>query len=340
VETAAAPLETAYAMAVEYLSKGMLDRAAAEVNRALVRGANTGEGLILLGDIFLRQGLHGEALERYKNARTVTANAPRALAGETRALLLLGRSEQARAVAEELLLADPSTVESILLVASARADAGDPAAARELLKNARRLAPARADVLRQFGDVARAAGDVEGAIAAYKNALDLDPDVAVVHYELGRLLAEKDDATAAETELLAALDAVPTYVEATLALAQVRRRFGRAKDALSPLVDLLRRDPYNVEALLVLAETLLELDRPRDAAISIERVLRFDPRNVGALFLHGVLLADQHRYREAIGEWERVVELEPDGEFGKNARREMRTASDLLRIFRHRQEAS
>jgi tetratricopeptide (TPR) repeat protein len=327
-------------MAAEYLSKGMLDRAAAEVNRALVRGANTGEGLTLLGDIFLRQGLHGEALERYRNARNVTARAPRALAGETRALLLMGRAAEARTIAEELLLADASNVESLLLVAGARADAGDPAAARELLKSARRLAPARSDVLRQFGDVARAAGDVEGAIAAYKNALDLDPDVAVVHFELGRLLAEKGDGSGSETELLAALDAVPTYVEATLALAQVRRRFGRPKDAVPPLVDLLRRDPYNVDALLALAETLLELERPRDAAISIERVLRFDPRHVGALFLHGVLLADQHRYREAIEEWDRVVELEPDGEFARRARREARTAGDLLRIFRRRQEAS
>ena len=69
-------------------------------------------------------------------------------------------------------------------------------------------------------------------------------------------------------------------------------------------------------------------------------MLRFDPRHVGALFLHGVLLADQHRYREAIHEWDRVVELEPDGEFAKRARREGRTASDLLRIFHRRQEAS
>ena len=102
----------------------------------------------------------------------------------------------------------------------------------------------------------------------------------------------------------------------------------------------MRRDPYNVDALLVLSETLLELDRHRDAAISIERVLRFDPRHLGALFLHGVLLADQHRYREAIEEWSRVIALEPDGEFAKRARREVRTATDLLRIFRRQQEAS
>ena len=96
---------------------------------------------------------------------------------------------EARVTAETLLGVDGGSVEALLLTAAARARAGDPAAARELLRSARRLAPARADVLKEFGDVARAAGDVDGAIAAYRNALDLDHDFAVVHYELARLLA-------------------------------------------------------------------------------------------------------------------------------------------------------
>jgi cytochrome c-type biogenesis protein CcmH/NrfG len=125
-----------------------------------------------------------------------------------------------------------------------------------------------------------------------------------------------------------------------LALANVRRRFGRVDAALPPLVELLRRDPYNIDALLSLSEVLLELDRHDDAAISIDRVLRFDPRHVLALFLKGQLLANRHRYREAIATWQRVVELEPDGEHARRARRESRTAADLLRIFRSRKEVA
>jgi tetratricopeptide (TPR) repeat protein len=85
---------------------------------------------------------------------------------------------------------------------------------------------------------------------------------------------------------------------------------------------------------------LLELDRHDDAAISIDRVLRFDPRHVLALFLKGQLLADRHRYRDAIATWHRVVELEPDGEHAHRARRESRTAADLLRIFQSRKEVA
>lgn len=334
------PAEQYFVLAHDYLAKGMLDRAAVEANRALVRGAPSAEGFAILGDIFMRQGLFGEALERYRSARMTAPLEPRLLAGETRALLALDRVVEARATAETLLTVDGNAVEALLLTAAARARAGDPGAARELLRSARRLAPARADVLKEFGDVARAAGDIDGAIAAYRNALDLDRDFAVVHYELARLLAERGEPAKAEESLLAALEAVPTYVEAMLALANVRRRFGRVDAALPPLVELLRRDPYNIDALLSLSEVLLELDRHEDAAISIDRVLRFDPRHVWALFLKGQLLADRHRYRDAIATWHRVVELEPDGDLARRARRESRTSADLLRIFQSRQEVA
>ncbi|HEY7877193.1 MAG TPA: tetratricopeptide repeat protein, partial [Gemmatimonadaceae bacterium] len=327
-----------YAMASDYLAKGMLDRAASEINRALGRGADAASGLTMLGDVFTRQGLHGEALERYRQARSVNGTVPRAIAGETRALLVLGRTAEAREAAEHLLAVDPSEVESLLLVARARADGGETGAALDLLRQAQRLAPARADVLKQIGDIARAAGDLDGAIIAYRNALDLDHDFAVVHYDLALLLAQRGDAAGADAELLAALDAVPTYVEATLALADVRRRFGRAKDAIVPLVDLLQRDPYNFDALLALAETLLELERGDDAERAVDRVLRFDPRQPGALLLRGMILADRHRYREAIALWNAVVEVAPESPYARRAQREAKTAADLLRIFRSRQE--
>ncbi|HET7563966.1 MAG TPA: tetratricopeptide repeat protein, partial [Gemmatimonadaceae bacterium] len=337
-EPSAAP-ERPYAMAADLLSKGLLDRAAAEISRALARGADMADGWTLLGDVYARQGLYGEALERYRAARDSNGSTPppRALAGETRALLVLGRADEARPAAEALLAADDSNVEWLLLVATARADSGDAAAAREVLDRARALAPQRADVLKQFGDVARVTGDTDGAIDAYRGALALDGQFAVVHYELARLLAERGEVEAAESELLAALDAVPTYVEATLELASVRRRAGSAREALPPLVDLLRHDPYNIDALFVLAETLLQLERHSDAAIAIDRILRFDPEHAGAVYLQGSLLASQHRYRDAITRWRRVVELEPEGPYALLAQREARTAADLLGIFRVRE---
>src|SRR5581483_7690094 len=65
-----APQETdPLALARDYISKGLLERAAVELSRARARGAPPGPTAVLLGDLFARRGLHGEALERYREAR-------------------------------------------------------------------------------------------------------------------------------------------------------------------------------------------------------------------------------------------------------------------------------
>jgi tetratricopeptide (TPR) repeat protein len=322
-----------YAMASDYLGMGLLDRAAAEVSRALSRGAPEPEGFALLGDIYARQGLHGEAVERYREARRGDPAAVRPQLGEAWSLLAMGRAREARPLAEALLATDPHTVESLMLVAAARADMGDPAAALSALEEARRMAPQRPDVQQKIGDIARSLGDNEGAIAAYRHALDLDADFAVVRFQLARLLRAKGHVREAEQELESALDAVPTYAEATLELASLRLVAGHAETALAQLITLLERDPYHFDALLALGEALLAVGKRRDGSHAFRRILRFHPSHVGALYYDGALLNEQKRFRDAILRWRRVIELEPAGEYARRARRDARTAADLHAIL-------
>ena len=322
-----------FAMAADFLSKGFFDRAHAEIKRALARGGDPSRGAALLGDVFARQGLWGEALERYREARREAPELIQAMTGEATALLRLGRAIEARMVAESVLQRRPEDIEVLMLAASARGEAGDPAAALSALDTARRVAPMRADVHKHIGDIARKLGDTEGAVAAYRNALSLDSQFAIVRYQLAKVFIERKELRDAEQQLIAALDAVPTYGEATLALASLRREMGRPDEALPLLIDLLQGDPYHFDALISLGETLLALDRKQDALFAFARVLRFDPYHVGALFHEGALLAEQHRYREATDRWREVIELQPTSDYARRARREIRTAGDLQRIF-------
>jgi tetratricopeptide (TPR) repeat protein len=335
-----APEADPYAMATDYLTKGLYDRAMAEVSRALNRGADSATGHALLGDILCRQGAYGDALEKYRIASEANPAYVPARRGQAQALLMLGRGPEARDVAERLLDdGGQQDADALMLVASCRFEAGDPGAALEALDTARTVAPGRADVLRWIGNITRSLGDVEGAIAAYRHALALDADFAVVRFDLARLLMQREAWAEAEAELNAALDAVPTYTEATLELAALKRRTGRPLDAVAILADLLQRDAYNFDALIALGEALLEMRRVADAAVAFRRVLAFDPDNVGAIFYEGVLLAEQKRYQEAIARWDRVVDLEPAGEFARRARRESRSAADLLKVFGDRHAA-
>lgn len=330
---AAAAEADAYAMAADYLSTGLYDRAMAEASRAIARGADGAEGNALLGDILCRQGAYGDALEKYRTARALNPHHLRAQRGEAQTLLLFGRGPEAREVAEQVLAAAPTDVDALMLAASCRFEAGDPGAALEALDGARRFAPGRADVLRWMGNITRSLGDVDGAIAAYREALALDADFAAVRFDLAKLLMQRELWGEAEQELLAALDAVPTYAEATLELATLLRLTGRQQAAVELLVDLLARDPYSFDALIALGETLMELGSIADAGTAFGRVLAFDPDHAGGIFYDGMLLAQQKRYRQAMARWERVVELEPAGEYARRARREMRSAEELLTVF-------
>ena len=322
-----------YAMATDFLSKGLYDRASAEISRAMTRGHAKADGLALLGEVYARQGLHGEALERYRAAREIEPASRAASVGEAWSLVRLGRASEARPVTDQLLIHYARDVDVLVLAATVYAEVGDPARALAVLETARREAPMRADVQQKIGDIARSLGDNEGAIAAYRHALELDHDFAVVRFQLATMLQAKGQDREAEQELVSALEAVPTYAEATLALALLRRRLGRPNDALDLLIELLHRDPYHFDALIALGETLLGLERKREAVQAFARVLRFDPNHIGALFHEGVTLFERRRYREAIERWQRVLDLGPSSDYARRARREIRTAADLEQIL-------
>src|SRR2546422_680371 len=181
------------ALARDYVSKGLMDVAAAEAVRAVQRGANRAEAAVLLGDIFAKRGLYGEALERYREARALEPQRADALLGEVKALFALGgeRATEARALAEQLLTLTPEDVEALVAVARGRAAAGDAAGALTALHQAQTREPGRADLHKLQGDVAHKVGDKRGALAAYRAALELDPGYVQVWLDLGRLHEEK-----------------------------------------------------------------------------------------------------------------------------------------------------
>lgn len=327
-----------YAAAIACLASGDLDRAAAEIQSALHNGADRAEGLALSGDVFLRRGAHGEALDRYRQARQIDATSRAALAGEVRAFILLGRGAQAADLAEALAVVAPQDVDALLLVARARADAGSHQRALDALDVARRMSPARADVLKHVGDVASAMGDRARAIDAYRQAVSLDGDFVAARVELASLYAARGDVENAERELVAALASLPASVEAALQLAALRRSVRRAHDTVDLLVAVLQRDPWNLDALASLGESLFLCGRRDDARMAFARLLRFDPDNAGALYFEGVLLAELRQFDAALDRWSTVIALEPAGDFARRARRDTRTALDLQRIFAGRDE--
>jgi tetratricopeptide (TPR) repeat protein len=324
---------SSFAAGLALAAQGDLERASAELRRAIAEGAPRDLGLVALGDVFLAHRAAGEALERFREARALSPALAAAWCGELRALVELRRYAEARDAAEWVDANRGDDVDALLLVAEVVAELDDSPRAQAVLARARRLAPMRADVLQAVGRVAHTMGDDLLAIESYRHAIALDEDFAACRVQLAELLQAAGLMEDAERELVAALASVPTYGDAVLALAALRREAGNAMGTIELLATFLERDPYHLDALASLGESLFLSGRRDDARFAVARVLRFDPEHVAALYFHGVLLAEGHRYDEAIVQWERVLELEPASPFARRARRDARTAHDLRRIF-------
>src|SRR5438876_621894 len=336
-QTAAAGLakkaDDPLALARDYVSKGMMDLAVAEAMRAVQRGADRGQAATLVGDIYARRGLHGEALERYREARTLDAANSAAALGEVRSLLAVHRAAESLPLAEELVATAPDDVEVLVAAARARAATGDAAGALTALRQAQTRAPARADLHKLQGDIALKVGDRQGARAAYRAALDLDAGFVQVWLELGRLHEQDEEWADAQRAFEAALEALPTFHEAGLALADLLRRSGNARAAILRLAEMLEQDLYDMDALLLLGRALIDDKRNDEALAAFRRALKFDPEHTGALFYLGVTLAKLQRYAEAVAAWDRVTRVDPGGPFAQRARVHARTAVDLQHIF-------
>jgi tetratricopeptide (TPR) repeat protein len=320
-------------LARDYIAKGLLDLASAELSRAAARGAPQGATAVLLGDIFAKRGLYGEALERYRAARAATPDDPDATLGEIRALLALGWAGEAAPLADELARQVRGDVEVLVARARVRLAVNDALGALDCIREAQTLDPGRPDLFHLQAQVSGRLGDRSAALAAFNAALQLDPSLVRVWFELGGIEEERGNVAAARAAYERALDLLPTYSAAAIALADLLRRTDGPRAAVGVLIRLLEADPYELEALTALGRALLEDGRTVQALEAFERVLRFDPEHAGALYYEGAALARQRQFDQAVQAWERVVQLDPAGPYASQARTRARSARDLQHIF-------
>jgi tetratricopeptide (TPR) repeat protein len=320
-------------LARDYIAKGLLDLALAEISRATGRGAPKAAAAVLLGDVFAKRGLYGEALERYREARAAAPDDPDATLGEIRALLALSRASDAAPLADELAARRQGDVEVLVARARVRLAMDDAMGALDCIREAQTLAPGRPDLLHLQAQVSSRLGDRTAALGAFNAALQLDPSLVRVWYELGVLEEERNNWGAARGAYERALDLLPTYSAAALALADLLGRRESPRAAIAVLIRLLETDPYELDALTALGRNLLDDGRTVQALEAFARVLRFDPDHAAALYYQGAALARQRHFDQAVGAWERVVQVDPSGPFAAQARSRARSARDLQHIF-------
>jgi Flp pilus assembly protein TadD len=172
-----------------WLDVGRADDAVAELEASLRTAPDQAEVHLALGQALLQQRRAGDALPHLSRARAAGAFADVAGLETARALLALGRRDEARAVvAATPLLADSDAVtETALGVLAVTLD--DPASAERFLTRAIAQAPASGDAHEHLGLAFEQRGRHPEAIASLETACRLAPSDPTAHFNLALLYA-------------------------------------------------------------------------------------------------------------------------------------------------------
>jgi serine/threonine protein kinase/tetratricopeptide (TPR) repeat protein len=158
-----------------------------------------------------------------------------------RALLMkeVGRQDQAREQLERALALPLNTARDYYLAAAELLRGGDYVAARNMLRDARRLDPQDAYIPYALGVCFAELGDYHRAASALDVSLALWPDFFASHYQRARAHHELREYAEAIEEFSAGIRLRPDFLDAYVDRALARRALGDFKGALADLTHAL-----------------------------------------------------------------------------------------------------
>jgi protein O-GlcNAc transferase len=223
-----------------------------------------------------------------------------------------GRMEEARAVAEAVLAAEPTHAPALNLVGVLHRQRGDFVRARAALERATVLDPNKETAWINLGNVHLDMEAAELAVEAYARALVALPERTDTSRLLGNALAR----AGRDAEAIEHLDkAVAAAGDATAALRdRARAHFGagRVDRALADLDLALESLPGNTDLLLIKAQMLRLSGHGKEAAAQLKELLTAAPDNADLHLALGDALLSEERRERANEHYRRAVELRPD----------------------------
>ena len=257
-----------------------------------------------------------------------------------------GRLDDADALCNRILSADPDHADTLNLAGVVAAQTGRPDKAAEMIRRAialdgavvsyhsnlggvlmqqgrlgdavacyeRALAiePDSPDVLSNLGNALRELGRPSEALGYYEKALTLTPRAPGILYNLGNALRDLGKLEEAADRYREALAARPAFPQALSNLGSVLQYLGRAAEAEGHLTQALVFNPRSAELLLNLGNALKDQSKLGEAMRRYEQALAFRPNYPEALYNLGLVFQDQSLFGEAIARYQCALALQPD----------------------------
>jgi tetratricopeptide (TPR) repeat protein len=257
-----------------------------------------------------------------------------------------GRLDEAASLYGDVLASEPENAEALHWFGMLHLQAGDPAAAVELIGRAVVLRPDAHLYHGNLAEACRAAGDHERAAESCRAALRLWPDYpealcslgtsltamkhpaeaveslrravalrpgfVIAHNNLGLALRELGKLDEALGHLRRAVELEPAYAPARTNLGQMLLSRGRAEEALTQCQEAVRLQPDSAELHDNLGNVLRALDRLDEAWVECIHAVQLDPGLPLANAHIGLILQKRGHLAEAVQWLNRAAELDPD----------------------------
>lgn len=280
-----------------------------EIQSLLQRTPGHIEGMILLGDLYVRSGQLSKALEIYREA---FFREPEDIVLKRRLQIVESRvrSVQPETAEPAKGALDPTQV---LINAERFITGKEPARAVNLLKGAIENSPGNARFHFLLGAALVQMNRRDEAIRAYEKVVSLSPDWLDGYIRLGALLESKgrDKDAIALYEKAGWLDS--DDIEMKIRIAKLHRSRERNKVAYQILLKLLKENPRSSRVLVELGVFLWETGKPKESKKVFMQVLEIDKDSAPALNrLAWFHRKDKSSLDHGIKLSKRSLELQPD----------------------------
>jgi tetratricopeptide (TPR) repeat protein len=222
-----------------YSAQQRYREAVVEYRNALEHAPRQGDIRVKLAEAYLKVGDAPAALKEYVHAADLLPGSTDVLLKAGNLLLLAGRFDDAKGLADKVIAAAPDTVDGRILAANALGG------------------------LKHFAD----------AVAQIEDALRMDPNHSGTYSNLGALELRRGNRDAAEAAFKQAVALAPASVAAHLSLANFYWSGGKWPEAEAELKESGRLEPDNILALRVTANFFVATNRPQLAEPPLQRLV-------------------------------------------------------------------
>ncbi len=236
-----------------------------------------------------------------------------------RALLTLGRPDEAQAEFAEAVRAHPDSPDPWLLRGRTYHDLRRLDEALADFTRALELAPGRAEAWCRRGNVHCDAGRYTLAVADHTRAVELDPRNPGPRTCRGLARGKLDQWDQAYADHCRAIELAPDYSSGWNNRSIALKHLGRHAEAVADATKAIELDPVSVVAYMNRGSAYMQLKQYDKAAADYTRATELEPTFARAWRNRAECHEELRQYDQALSERTRVVELEPRNAAGLNA---------------------